>query len=426
MREPSGLAVGASSEGSCCGEARGCVLEEHAILRAFWTGDAGLDGGEVELEGLGVLGFGRGGGVEEVLLLVVRLDERDLVFAAAGEAQVAEGFGVNREDAAGGAVLGGHVADGGAVGERELGNAGAVKFDELADDAELAQSLGDGEDEIGGRGALAQLAGEFVADDLRDQHGDGLAEHGGLGLDAADAPAEHAESVDHGGVGVGADEGVGIGEKLAVDLGGEDDAGEVLKIDLVADAHAGRNDGEVAKSRLAPLEEGVALAVALELEERICRVGRGRAVLVDLDGVVDDEFGGREGIDALGIAAESLDGVAHGGEIDDGGNAGEVLHEDAGGHVGDLAAGLGFCVPVGEEFDVGGGDVDSVFAAQQVFEQNLEAEGEAREVEAARGESGKAIDGVGAAAGGEHGLRREAVHRKILSAELAEFENERG
>ena len=46
---------------------------------------------------------------------------------------------------------------------------------------------------------------EAEADHLRDQHGDRLAEHRRLGLDAADAPAEHAEPVDHGGVAVGAD-----------------------------------------------------------------------------------------------------------------------------------------------------------------------------------------------------------------------------
>ena len=210
---------------------------------------------------------------------------------------------------------------------------------------------------------------------------------------------------------VGADERVGIGDWLAVDFRGEDDAGEIFEIDLVADAHAGRHGGEVAEGRLAPLEEGVTLAVALELEQRVGVVGRGRAVLVHLHGVVDDELGGGEGIDALGIAAEGLDGVAHGGQIDDGGDAGEVLHEDAGRHVGDLAAGLGFGVPVGEELDVGGGDVDAVFAAQQVFQQDFEAEGQAAEIEAAGGERGKAIDGVGAAAGGEHGLAREAVHR---------------
>ena len=106
-----------------------------------------------------------------------------------------------------------------------LRDSGAKELDEFADDAELAQRLRDSEDEIGGRSALAQLAGKFVADDLRNQHRDGLAEHGGLGLNAAHAPAEHAEAVDHGGVRVGADERVRISIKLAIDLGGEDHAG---------------------------------------------------------------------------------------------------------------------------------------------------------------------------------------------------------
>ena len=95
---------------------------------------------------------------------------------------------------------------------------GAVELDELADHAVLAQHLGDGEHQVGGGGALGQLAGELEADDPRDQHRDRLAEHRGLGLDAADAPAEHAEAVDHRGVRVGADAGVGVGLQLAVDL----------------------------------------------------------------------------------------------------------------------------------------------------------------------------------------------------------------
>src|SRR5579871_1959020 len=48
------------------------------------------------------------------------------------------------------------------------------------------------------------VAVEPEADHLRDEHGDGLAEHGGLGLDPPHPPAEHAQTVDHGGVRVGA------------------------------------------------------------------------------------------------------------------------------------------------------------------------------------------------------------------------------
>jgi hypothetical protein len=117
--------------------------------------------------------------------------------------------------------------------------------------------------------------------------------------------------------------------------------------------------------------------------------------------VVDDQFRRDEGIDALGVATQSLDGVAHGAQIDDGGDAGEVLHEDAGRHVSNFAIGLGFGVPVGKELDVAGGDANAIFAAEQVLDQYLEAEGQAAQVKAARGERGEAVDGVTPVAGGE-------------------------
>ena len=131
-----------------------------------------------------------------------------------------DGLLVDREDRDGGAELRAHVADRGAVGQRQRGDALAVELDELADDAVLAQHLGDREHQVGGGRALGQVAGELEADDARDQHRHRLAEHGGLGLDAADAPADHAEAVDHRGVRVGADAGVGVGLQLAVDRRG--------------------------------------------------------------------------------------------------------------------------------------------------------------------------------------------------------------
>ena len=177
----------------------------------------------------------------------------------------------------------------------------------------------------------------------------------------------------------------------------------------MADAHAGRHGGEVAEGGLAPLEEGVALAVALELEGGVEVVGAGGAELIDLDGVVDDELGGLERVDALGVAAEGLHGVAHGGEIDDGGDAGEVLHEDAGRHVGDLAGGLGVGVPVGEELDVVGGDAAAVFVAEEIFEKDAQGEGQAGEVDAGGFEGVEAEDGVGGGARLEGGLALEGV-----------------
>ena len=41
---------------------------------------------------------------------------------------------------------------------------------------------------------------QLEADDWRDRHRKWLAEHCGFGFDAADAPAENAEAIDHCGV----------------------------------------------------------------------------------------------------------------------------------------------------------------------------------------------------------------------------------
>jgi hypothetical protein len=68
----------------------------------------------------------------------------------------------------------------------------AVEFHELAHHALLAQHLHDLEHEVRARGPLDHLAGELEAHDFRDQHGNRLTQHRGLGLDPADAPAEDA------------------------------------------------------------------------------------------------------------------------------------------------------------------------------------------------------------------------------------------
>src|SRR3546814_3846906 len=80
-----------------------------------------------------------------------------------------------------------------AVREAEAVEAGAIIFDEAADDALGAQHLGRGQHQVGRGDAFLQLAGEFEADDFGDQHADRLAEHRGLRLDPADAPARSEE-----------------------------------------------------------------------------------------------------------------------------------------------------------------------------------------------------------------------------------------
>ncbi|MNM93463.1 hypothetical protein D3C81_1058370 [compost metagenome] len=217
-----------------------------------------------------------------------------------------------------------------------------------------------------------QLAGELEADHLGNQHRHWLAEHRCLRLDAADAPAEYAEAVDHGGVRVGADQGVGEGVGAAVLVPGPDGPGEVFQVDLVADAGARRHHAEVVEGALAPAQEGVALAVALHLDLDVLGEGARTGEAVDHHRVVDHQVDGGERVDPLRIAAGLGHGVAHGGEVDHRRHAGEVLHQHARRAVLDLPFGLAFLEPCGEGRKVVAVDRMVVLPAQEVFQQDFQ------------------------------------------------------
>ena len=191
--------------------------ERDAILRTLGSGEAGLDGGQIELDRRRVDRLDGVVGAEEPLLLRVRLDQPDLRIVAAGEPQVVERHVVDRTDRDGRAVLGRHVAERRAIGDGQELQARPEELDELSDHAELAELLGDRQHEVGRGRPFGQPIDEPEADDFRNEHRDRLPEHGGFGLDAADAPAHDAEAVDHRRVRVGADERVGIGEQASVD-----------------------------------------------------------------------------------------------------------------------------------------------------------------------------------------------------------------
>ena len=181
-----------------------------AVLRSLGAGDAAGDGAEVEREVRGVIHLARFRDAEEALGAVVIFVRRAMLVRAAGGAEVIDRFFVDGKVAHRRAVLGGHVGDGGAVGEAEGLGTGAVEFDELANHPVGAKNFRDAEGEVGGGDSFGEGAVEVNADHFRNEEGDGLAEHAGLGFDAAHAPTDDADAVDHGGVRIGADKGVGV------------------------------------------------------------------------------------------------------------------------------------------------------------------------------------------------------------------------
>ena len=232
----------------------------------------------------------------------------------------------------------------------------------------LAQHFGDGKNDVGCGNTSGDLASELEANDAGDQHGDGLAKHCCFSLDAANTPAQDAEAVFHGGVGVGTDAGVRVCEALII----EDDASQVFDVDLVDDAGSRRNDAEVGECLGAPTQELVALFVALVLDFDVLGQSVVGTECFDDHRVVDDHLGGVEGVDLIGVATEGLDGFAHSCQVDNTGNTGEVLHEDTGRGELDFDAGFSRCIPVGDSLDVLSGNVGAIFGAQQVLAKNLE------------------------------------------------------
>ena len=310
----------------------------------------------------------------QALLPGVRLDELDLVRRASRELEVANGLGVDREDRARRTELGRHVADRGAVGEREPSEALAVELDELAHHSVPPKHLGDGEHQVGGGRSFLELADQLETDDLRDQHRHRLAEHRRLCLDPADSPAEHAEPVDHRRVRIRSDERVGIRLRLAAlaALSHEHHPGQVLEVDLVDDSRVRRDDLEVPERPLPPAQERVALAVAVELELRVVLERPPGAERVDLDRVVDHELGRHERVDLGRVTVHLRHRVAHRGEVDDRWHPGEVLHQHPRRRERDLLARVGLGIPPRERLDVLGAHGVAVLVSQQVLQQDLQ------------------------------------------------------
>ena len=194
------------------------VREHNLVLRALRPGKAGLHARHVEFKGRGEHRLDRR--IDpETLFLGISLGQRDRLFAAAGKAHIIERLIVDAEKAAGCAIFGRHIGKRRAVGKCQRGKARAIIFDEAAHHAMRAQHLGRGQHKVGRGDAFGQRTGQFETDHFGDQHRYRLAQHRGLCLDAAHAPAQNAQAVDHRGVTVGADAGIGICDGRAIGIG---------------------------------------------------------------------------------------------------------------------------------------------------------------------------------------------------------------
>ena len=115
---------------------------------------------------------------------------------------------VHREENHGRAVSGAILATVARSARLQRAQAVAIDFHELPHHALLSQHLGHGQHQVGGRAAFRSRPWS-----LNPTTGGSSMETGwptsGLRLDASHAPPQHAQAVDHGGVGIGAHHQIG-------------------------------------------------------------------------------------------------------------------------------------------------------------------------------------------------------------------------
>ena len=339
-----------------------------AVLRPFRARQRRRDGVQVEGQRLAVVDVAGLRDAEQALGLEIRLEQFDFRIQAAGAAQVVEGLVVDREEAHGRAVFRRHVGDGRAVGHGQAGRALAEEFDELADHLLAPQQFGHRQYQVGRGHALAQLAGHLDTDHVRRQEIDRLSEHGGLGLDAADPPADHADAIDHRRVAVGADQGVRV-DHAVLD---PDAAEQILEVHLVDDADAGRDHLEGVERLHPPFHELVALAVALEFQLHVLPQRFGRAVVVDHHRVVNHQVDRHQRFDGFRVLAQPVRHIAHGGQVAEQRHAGEILQHHARDRERDLVGSCRVGLPVGQLAHVLRADLDAVTMTVDRFQHQAD------------------------------------------------------
>ena len=96
------------------------------------------------------------------------------------------------------------------------------------------------------------------------------------------------------------------------------------------------------------------------------------------------------------LSAQLRDGVAHGGEVDDGGNAGKVLHQDAGRAILDFTVDAAIGQEGGERLHILlPHRIRTILEPQHVFEEHLHGEGQAVEIAELLRRRGERIIGEG-------------------------------
>src|SRR5690606_10754556 len=138
---------------------------------------------------------------------------------------------------------------------------------------------------------------------------------------------------------------------------------------------ARRNNAEILECLLAPFQKAITLAIAFIFALDVIFERHRIAEVVNNDGVVDNQINRHKRVDLFWISTKCLETITHCSQIDNRGNAGKVLHENASRTICDLGPGLtAVYQPFGYIFDIRLLNRAVILEAKQILKKHLHRE----------------------------------------------------
>mmetsp|Transcript_57347 Transcript_57347/g.123093 ORF Transcript_57347/g.123093 Transcript_57347/m.123093 type:complete len:325 (-) Transcript_57347:48-1022(-) len=233
---------------------------------------------------------------------------------------------INRKQPTSRPILRAHIRHCHPVRHRQRRRPLPVELNELAHAIVLAQELGHRQHHVRGGDPWGQAALEVDPDDLGEHQAHGLAEHGGLGLDASHAPGHDAYAVYHRGVAVRPHAPIRVGDPVAHG----DHLCDLLAVHLVHNACSRRHHRTTTEALLCPLQELEPLLVPLKLDLHILRQSIRGAGYIHNHGVVNHKVHPAQRVHSLGVAASGFHRIPHRAEVNKNRDSRQILQDNAG------------------------------------------------------------------------------------------------
>ncbi len=307
------------------------LVQRQALVRTTRSGETRFNRTEIELHHRLVLrGLLRARVTPQTERARTRLHPSDEFRRPARSPQIRQRRGIHRKPTGRRTVLWRHVRERRAILHGKRLKPGPEKLHHAVHHAVRAQPLRQHQRRVGCRRAGREPAAQPHPDHPWRRQRNGLPQHRRLGLDAADPPSQHAEAVDHRRVRVSPDHRVRYQHPSTVRQRlHADHFGQMLHVDLMADAETGRKHAQTPERGLTPAQKLVSLPIAFELDPHVLGQRLGRAGRVNLNRVINHQIYGDHGFHAARRSAPPYDLGTKSRKICDARHAGEVLQQHA-------------------------------------------------------------------------------------------------